>query len=349
MNLLQKLKESEVMRPSVLVVFGTLIFVALSAYQLSFAGAAVIILSLGAFVTGDIIGFKKFKGKAKVPGKWMKTVSLAVFLVSLTAIYFDFFTAGGVPLLNESIRRFLNPVLTSLAFLMVPANAMLITTLHDEKYAKLKTIFFIGFTAGMMALLGYRTEVLAALISGVLVAYYSDIFEFKEIVFFALAALLAMTGMTILRHAGITNYRSATTMAAFDFLVEKTDAIGLTHGSIQFADFAKIFSKEPVLGGRNLVATIIGSRPAVSITSTLFGPPFADFGFFALIEFFLIGLLTGASYKAAKTRKGAYAAGHAIILTFLLLGIETGITDLIVWTYFIAVGGFFAYSQFISK
>jgi len=145
---------------------------------------------------------------------------------------------------------------------------------------------------------------------------------------------------------GLSSYRSSITFASLDFLVEETPVLGLTHGYVQFADVVKLVSKSPVLGGRNLVSMLVGGRSAVSITSTLFGPPFADFGVLALVEFLILGLLAGAGYKAAREKKGAYASAHAIVLTFLLLGIETGITDFIVWLYFALAGGLYLYAYF---
>jgi|ETN01SMinimDraft_4_1059930.scaffolds.fasta_scaffold20294_2 oligosaccharide repeat unit polymerase len=344
MKILEQLRKSEILRPSVLLTIGTLIFIALAKYAPSRIGIIVIISCLAAFAFGEKYGLK-FKPKLKINKKVLRTTSGIIFLIALVALYFDFYSAGGIPLLNSTTRRFLHPILTSLAFLMVPANAVLVSTLSKEKRAKLQTGFLILFTAGIMALLGYRTEVLAAIISGVLVAYYCEIFEFKEIASFGIAAIIAFVGITVLRGGGLINYRSATTLGAFDFLVEKAGTLGLTHGSVQFADIMKIFSDLPVIGGRHLVGNIIGSRAGVSITSTLFGPPFIDFGILALLEFGILGLIAGAGYIAAKTKKGLYAASHSIVLTFLLLGIETGITDLIIWIYIILAGGFFAYSH----
>ena len=343
MTLSKQFLQSELLRPSVLLILGTLLFMGVSVYVPGFKGLVVIVGCLAAFVIGEKIGFKKFKAKLNFDLKKVRTWSLIVFAIALASLHFDFYSAGGIPLFNTAIRRFLNPWLTSIAFLMVPASALLISTL--KKNAKLKTIALILFTAGMMALLGYRTEVLAALISGGLVAYYCEIFEAKEALAIALVAILAFTGMTLMR-GGLQNYRFATTLGAFDFIAEETGSFGLTHGSVQFADVVKMIAKEPVVGGRHLIASIIGGRPGVSITSTLYGPPFADFGVFALIEFLLLGLLAGGLYKFAKEKKGVFAAAHAIVLTFLLLGIETGITDLIIWIYFVLGGGLLVYSNF---
>ncbi|MDP7282670.1 MAG: hypothetical protein QF475_03480 [Candidatus Undinarchaeales archaeon] len=347
MKMSKQFLQSEILRPSVILVIGTLLFLAVSAYVPGFKGFAIIIGALGAFVIGELIGFRKFKGK-KFNFKYLKTVSLVVFIIALAALYIDFFSAGGIPIFNTAIRRFLNPWLTSIAFLMVPANALLISAIAKDKNAKIKTLVLIIFTAGMMALLGYRTEVLAALISGGLVAYYCEIFKTKEILTIGIIAILAFSGMTLMRGSAST-HRFATTVAAFDFIAEEAGTFGISHGSVQFSEVLRIASDAPVLGGRHLIGRIIGARRGTSITSMLYGPPFADFGLFALVEFLIFGLIAGAGYKAAKKFGGVYAAIHAIILTFLVLGIETGITDLIIWSYVVVSGGFLFYSHFKPK
>jgi len=114
---------------------------------------------------------------------------------------------------------------------------------------------------------------------------------------------------------------------------------------VQFADIIKILSEAPVVGGRALTANLVGGRAGVTMTSTLFGPPFIDFGMLAFIEFLVLGLLAGACYSAARNLKGVYSAMHGIVIAFLLLGVETGITDLVIWAYFALAGGFLLYSH----
>jgi len=344
----EQFHESVVMRPTILITLGTLILLLLSMYLPTLTTLTVIFSCICFFALGEYYGFRRFKPKLEVKKESIRKIGLVMFIIALVSLYLDFFTAGGIPLFNTSLRRFLSPLYTSVAFLLVPASALLITTFAGEKYAKFKTAGIILFTAAMMALLGYRTEVLAALIVGALTAYYCEIFRGRELLLLALAALLAGAGMTYMRGgmAGIVeNYRSATTLAAFDYLVEETDVFGMTHGYAQFADVVKFFSESPVLGGRNLVAMLVGGRPFVSMTSTLYGPPFVDFGVLAIVEFLIFGLIAGAGYKAAKEKKGVYSAAYAIVLTFLLLGIETGITDIIIWIYLAAAGVFFLYSH----
>jgi len=103
---------------------------------------------------------------------------------------------------------------------------------------------------------------------------------------------------------------------------------------VQFPDIINIPTVTPIYSGRVLISEIIGGRVTSSSTATLFAPPFLDFGFPGLLMFIFFGLILGATYKAAREKKNIYAPLHALLLTFLILGIETGIVDLIVWIYF---------------
>jgi oligosaccharide repeat unit polymerase len=198
----------------------------------------------------------------------------------------------------------------------------------------------------MMALLGYRTEVLAAIIAPVLTAYYCKIFKFRDLAIFAVLAFAAFIGLSFIRTGGMAfSGRATTTITAFDTLVSSTPIFGSTTGYIQFADFIKVLTKIPMYGGRILTGTLIGARPGVSITTTLYGPPYADFGVFGLIFLFFFGLMMGAGYKSSKHLRGAYAGIHSLLLAFILLGVETGIADGIIWMYFIFAGVFYFISH----
>jgi len=349
MKLREHFTTSEIFRPSILITIGTLALLGMSSYLPRITALVVMFSCICFFALGEFMTAKKIEINIKPNPETIRTWSLLIGVIAIGSLIADFYTAGGIPLLNPGLRRFLNPIFTSLAFLLVPSGACLITTFANKKHAKLKTIGVILFASALLALLGYRTEVLAMLIAGTITAYYSKIFKAYDLIIFAMVAILAWGGMTFMREGveGLTgSVRTGTTLAAFDYVVEETEFMGMTHGYTQFSDVVKILSEAPILGGRVLIARIIGARSSVSITSTLFGPPFLDFGMLALIEFLFLGVLAGASYSAAKQTGGLFAASHGVVLTFLLLGLETGITDLIVWTYFGLTAIYLFYAHF---
>jgi len=340
MNILMRIKNFDLPRPAVLLAVGTIIFFLASWTLPSIKAIAVITISLLVFYLGSLFG-KDFRTKLKIPLGYCRGLGALVSIVALVALYFDFFSAGGVPLAKPAIRRFLSPVLTSIAFLLVPGICLVICSL-EGKWSKFCAFVLMIFSASMMALLGYRTEVLAALIASFVTAYYCEIFGKKELLLIVLLVIGAFSGVTFMR-GDVSGFspRAASTVSALNFALAETPAGGLAHGYVEFADFAKIASEAPVYGGRNLVSDILGGRPGVSMTTMLYGPPYIDFGIFFFVIFLILGLIIGISHTLAKTLKGFYAAVYGILLAFLLIGIETGITDLIIWGYLIASGFFF--------
>ncbi len=352
-------KQSIALRPSTLLILGTLFLVFYSSYFPSAKAAFVIAISLLFFYIGE-----KYSAKLKPTLVLNKEIifyaGAGLILISLAALYFNFFTAGGIPLFNAALRRFLSGHLTYLSFLIVPGIIFIISSFAPDRkpqsvferqredarskakstnrkpsYTKLKALFLIVFAAAMMALLGFRTEVLAAIIAGTLTAYYAEIFDLKELAVLALIALIAFGGLTFVRGASDSTERATATMAVFDTVVERTPMFfGLTNGFVQFADFIAVPTITPIYSGRVLISNILGGRVTSSSTATIFAPPFLDFGVLGLLIFAYFGFILGATYKAAREKKGIYIPLHALLLTFLLLGIETGIVDLIVWAYF---------------
>lgn len=335
------IKESEFLRPSVLLAVGTLILLLFSQTPLSAKAGLVVFFSILLFFAGEHFS-KKFRPAILVKKEILFYFGIALILISLAALYLNFFAAGGIPLFNSAIRRFLSAPLTYASFLIVPGIIFAIASFDKLKThnPKLKTIFLIFFAAGMMSLLGFRTEVLAAILGGTFAAYYAGIFDIKELAALFLIALIAFSGVSIVRDASSTFGRLGTTMATFNNLAEYTPIVGgLTHGYVQFADFHRYLSRTPIYSGRVLLSSIIGSRVTSSTTATIFAPPFVDFGAAGMLMFLFFGAVLGAGYKAAKEKKNIYAATHSLLLAFLILSIETGIVDLIVWAYlgFIAV------------
>ncbi len=322
---------SQMLRPSSLLLIFTILFFIPGISNMCLKSLFVVALSLIGFYIGELLS-KRFNPQLNMSNQSLFYFGATLFVLSLLSLYLNFFTAGGFPIFNPALRRFLSPGLTYLSFLMVPATLFIISSLSKNK--KILSVVLILFTTSMMALLGFRTEVLAILIGGAVTLYYLKIFSHKELLLLLLFAVLSFAGMSIVRPGGLGLTRSITTTSAFDFLISVTPWSGLTHGYVEFADFIKFISKIPIYGGRTLVSSIIGSRTSVSTTSTLFGPPFADFGLFSVLIFIYFGLVVGAGFKS-KSKQGIYTPMYAVLLTFLLLGIETGIVDLVVWVYFI--------------
>ncbi len=334
-NISNEFKSSIILKPSTLLIIGTLFLLFSSQYSIGLKAFSVIAISVILYYIGERYS-KVFNPRLLISRSALFYFGAALILLSLAALYFNLYTAGGIPLFNAALRRFLSGNLTYLSFLIVPGIIFMIASFDKRTThrSKLKTLFLILFAAGAMSLLGFRTEVLAAIIAGTLTAYYSEIFDVKELLALALLALVAFSGVSYIRNAPEAAGRAGATLAIFDLTVERTPVFGLTHGFVQFADIISIPTITPIYSGRVLISDLIGGRIAASSTATLYAPPFLDFGFPGLAIFVFFGFLIGATHKAAAEKKNIYSPLHALLLTFLLLGIETGIVDLIVWIYF---------------
>src|SRR3989344_4652600 len=160
-------KNSIALKPSTLLILGTLFLLFNSSY---FPGAKtflVIIVSIALFYIGEKYS-RKFNPTLTIERETLFYFGAGLILISLLALYFNFFAAGGIPLFNSAIRRFLSAPLTYASFLAVPGIIFIIASFEIKKtaHAKLKTFLLIIFAAALMALLGFRTEVLAAILGG---------------------------------------------------------------------------------------------------------------------------------------------------------------------------------------
>ncbi len=335
-------KKSEILRPSVLLLFAVLLFVSVSPSSLGVKAYFVIAVSLLFFFFGEKLS-NNLNLNLQVKEKTLFYFGVFLSVTALIALNFNFFTAGGFPIFNSALRRFLNPAFTYISFLLVPGVVFIIAGMKEKK--KSYSLLLILFSAGMMTLLGFRTEVLAALGAGALVCYFLKIFDEKELLALFLLGILAFSGLTFIRSGGFETARTASTLSVFNFIADETPVFGLSHGYVEFSDIARVLKPYPIFGGRTLISNLIGGRTASSTTATLFGPPFLDFGFLSVFVFLFFGFVIGAGRKMAMKAKPTYAAVHSILLVFILLAVETGITDLIIWAYFFFAAIFYIISH----
>ena len=91
------------------------------------------------------------------------------------------------------------------------------------------------------------------------------------------------------------------------------------------------------LGPRMMVGKLIAWRTEVTVTPTLIGQMVADFGRVGVfVEMGLLGFVLGIGFKIMqKTKDFFYIGLYSLILTYSILGVETGILDIQVLLYFI--------------
>ena len=119
---------------------------------------------------------------------------------------------------------------------------------------------------------------------------------------------------------------------------------GTTHGQL-------IASTIPgsELGPRMMVGKLIAWRTEVTVTPTLIGQMVADFGKVGVaVEMCILGFILGIGFKIMRKTKDYFYIGlYSLLLTYTILGVETGILDIQVLFYFAVA--FFIYTTIILK
>jgi len=124
-------------------------------------------------------------------------------------------------------------------------------------------------------------------------------------------------------------YRAGYTMQVLDHAVFRQ---GSTHGQLLYNTLMGFFkSTDP--------RVIVGSATigkAHSTTSTIFGPALLDFGLYAmLLQMAIIGFVMNLIYKVQANVKSIFIGLYGILLAHLIIWIETGPTDLVVWLFYL--------------
>ncbi|NJE09750.1 hypothetical protein [Thermococcus sp. MAR1] len=253
------------------------------------------------------------------------------FWISIAIIFIQILILRGIPLLNPAIRTSLNPRLTALTyFLGVPASVYLF--LGGRKYALLYPF--------IVALYAYRTPVLVSVIA-IGSAYYESAMEHRKLRSYHLLGILLIAtflgaGISIIRGEAVQSIwtRVQGTTSVLDVIVLRTRWHGFYHGALQLSGVTSY-----LLGGyspRGLIAKFLYIKTGVTMTATLLGGMYLDFGILALIEGFLLGVYYGSISGAThnSTRALYYST-----LAYGIVGVETGILDLPVYLLF-ALGAY---------
>jgi len=249
------------------------------------------------------------------------------FWIAIGIILYQVVKLGNVPLLHPAIRTELNPRLTALTyFLGVPSSVYLL--LRGKKYALLYPL--------AVSLYAYRTPVLVSVLA-LGSAYYESAREEGRLDVKKLAGILAggvglFLLVTFLRENSLSGLwvRLQSTVSVLDVIVWRGDWSGTYGGHLQWAGVASY-----LWGGyapRGLVAKFLYVHTGATITPTLLGGMYLDFGIFAVIEGFLLGLYYGMLTKA---REPITKAIYHSTLAYGIVGVETGILDLPVYLLFL--------------
>lgn len=299
----------------------------------------------------------------KFKTKDIYSIGFCLLIVGIVFFFISVASVGGLPILKTSLRYSLKPALTMPVFLMIPGigfiGASYLNRFKEGNLNRSQTRFrfllLLSIGALFLLTLGYRTPIIAILLILMIIGYYGEIFAVWEIILGALAGVTAIIGIGYFRSIEDYMLSNANPLSTLqnraDFTLNVLNLLNQISGNFGIAHGGMLSSSMPGsdLGPRMLVGKLIAWRTEVTVTPTLFGQMLVDFGKVGVaIEMGLLGFILGTGYKIMKkTKDSFFIAVYSLLLTYAILGVETGILDIqVLFYYFI---GIFIYLAIILK
>ena len=344
-------------------------FLLLSIKKVSDSLAITLMIGFCAFFIGSTILPRFFlNNDEKIAVKFNRrdifSIGFCLMLVSIVFFFISIASVGGIPILRPSIRYLLKPAFTMPVFLIIPATCLIagvyLKDYQDKKITRQQTRFrfllLLAIDCGILLTLGYRTPLLASFVIIIMIGYFGNIVSPWEVVVGALIGVCAIIGIGYFRSvkeltiSASTNPLS-TLQSRADFTLHVLNLLDFIGGNFGVTHGHLLSSSIPgsELGPRMFVGKLIAWRSEVTITPTLIGQMVTDFGKVGVaLEMCLLGFILGIGFKIVrKTKDYFYIALYSLILTYSILGIETGILDIQVLLYFIIA--IFIYVTYIIK
>ena len=365
-----RILESEIFSPLIVLVTFTL-FLLLATDPVSRDLQIVIIIAFLSFLIGSLIlprlvlnnqdNENKEHEDNKIPlfnSKDVYSIGFCLTLIGIVFLFISIASVGGLPILKSSLRYSLKPIFTMPVFLVIPGIG-LIASHYLNQYQKneisrsqARFRFLLLTAIGIITVLTleYRTPIIAILLMMIIIGYYGKILSVWEVILGALIGVCAIIGIGYIRSLNELAISSNTnpfstlesranfTMHVLNLLNQISGNFGLLHGKM-------LASSMPgsELGPRMLVGKLIAWRTEVTVTPTLLGQMLVDFGKVGVaVEMGLLGFILGTGYKIIKiTQNSFYMAIYSIILTYSIVGVETGILDIQVLSYFFIISSIY--------
>ena len=373
-NFLSFLKKSEILNKKIfhpliiLLVFAIFLLLSFSGVRKSLE-INLIIAFISFFIGAEIVPYLLLnkKNNMKLPNFGMDEIySIGLCLIMIGIIFFILCvgSVGGLPLIQTSLRYSLSPSLTMPVFLIIPGIGMVASTYlmryKENKINRSQTRFrfllLFLLSAFILLCLAYRTPVIAVLLMLVIMGYTGEILSVWEVI---VAALLGVSGIIglgyyrVMEEGTLTKNMSplSTLQTRADFTLHVLNLLDSVSGDYGILHGKLLLSSIPgsALGPRMLIGKLIAWRSEVTVTPTLIGQMIVDFGRIGVtLGMFIIGFILGIGYKIIKKTKDSFLIFlYALLLTYTILGVETGILDIQVIFYFII--GLFIYLVIIFK
>ena len=339
-----------------IVLFLFALFLLLSMNNPSTSLVITLLIGFVAFFIGSTILPKCFFNKSaqnilQFEKRDIYSIGFCLTLVSIAFFFISIASVGGIPLLKPSIRYLLKPILTMPVFLIIPGTCLIASTYlkdyQDEKItrsqARFRFIFLLAIDCAFLLLLGYRTPLLAAFLIIIIIGFYGNIVSLWEVVIGAAIGVGAIVGIGYFRSLGEMTITASTSpiyslQSRADFTLHVLNLLDFIGGNFGITHGKLLASSIPGsdLGPRMMVGKLIAWRSEVTITPTLIGQMVIDFGKFGVaVEMLVLGFILGIGFKLMRITKNYFYIGiYSLILTYSILGIETGILDIQVLLYF---------------
>ena len=338
------------------VLFLFAMFLLLSINSPSTSLVITLLIGFVAFFIGSAILPKYFFNKSnqnilKFEKRDIYSIGFCLILVSIVFFFISIASVRGIPLLKPSIRYLLKPIFTMPVFLIIPGTCLVASAYlkdyQDEKItrsqARFRFIFLLMIDCAFLLLLGYRTPLLAAFLIIIIIGFYGNIVSLWEVVIGAAIGVGAIVGIGYFRSLGEMTITASTSpiyslQSRADFTLHVLNLLDFIGGNFGITHGQLLASSIPGsdLGPRMMVGKLIAWRSEVTITPTLIGQMVIDFGKFGVaVEMLILGFVLGIGFKLMRITKNYFYIGiYSLILTYSILGIETGILDIQVLLYF---------------
>lgn len=338
-----------------IVLFIFAIFLLLALNSVSTSLAITLMLAFAGFFIGSAVIPRYFLNDTRnileFKRRDMYSIGFCLILISIVFFFVSIASVGGIPLLKPSIRYLLKPALTMPVFLIIPGTCLVaspyLKDYQDEKItrsqARFRFIFLLAMDCALLLLLGYRTPLLAAFLVIIIIGFYGNIVSLWEVVIGALVGVGAIIGIGYFRSLGELTITSSTSpiyslQTRADFTLHVLNLLDFIGGNFGVTHGHMLASSIPGsdLGPRMMVGKLIAWRTEVTITPTLIGQMVVDFGKVGVfVEMTILGFILGIGFKLMhKTKNYFYIGIYSLILTYAILGVETGLLDIQVLVYF---------------
>ena len=338
----------------VLFLFALFLLLSLNAPSTSLA-ITLLIGFLAFFIGSAILPRHIFNNNleniVKFDKKDIYSLGFCLLLISIVFFFVSIATVGGIPLLKPSIRYLLKPAFTMPVFLIIPGTCLIASSFLKDfqdneitrSQVRFRFLLLLIINCAVLLLLGYRTPLLAAFLVLIIMGFYGNIISLWEVVIGAVLGVGAIIGIGYFRSLGEFTITSSTSpiytlQSRADFTLHVLNLLDFIGGNFGITHGKLLASAIPGsdLGPRMMVGKLIAWRTEVTVTPTLIGQMVTDFGKVGVaVGMCFLGFILGIGFKLMRiTRNYFYIGIYSLILTYAILGIETGILDIQVLLYF---------------